>query len=316
MAHNWETELGMQFQRDEGRKSPVLSLCFDDPVPYLTFPKLAACEKVRHLFTTRAGGVSKGQFTSMNFSVHLGDDKSNVRENYERIAKVLGCDVTSIVGTVQTHTTNIRRVDQSDAGKVVVKEPDYGDIDGLVTNEKGLVLAVYTADCVPLFFVDPVREAIGMAHSGWRGTTGNMAGKMVERMAREFGTDPKDLLVAIGPSICQKCYEVDETVAEAFRNALGDELKEREMIRESGIYPMQGSTGLRQVLEPGKAPGKYQLDLWLANLIWFIRAGVLPEHIDVTDLCTAQNKDLLFSHRASAGKRGNMAGFLMLKEGE
>ena len=140
-----------------------------------------------------------------------------------------------------------------------------------------------------------------------------MAGIMVERMKKEFGSDPKDLIVAIGPSICRKCYEVDETVAEAFRNALGEAFEERMMIAREGSYPMTGAGGLRNYLEPGKEPGKYQLDLWLANLIFLVRAGVKPDQVDVTDLCTAQNAEVLFSHRASHGKRGNMGAFLKLK---
>lgn len=301
----------MDFIRDH-RNKQVLRL-HEGEVPYLTFPKLESCDAVEHLFTTREGGVSEGQFRSMNFSVRLGDRPENVLENYERVARILGGRASDVTGTVQTHTVNVRRVTEEDRGKVAFRREDYSDVDGLVTNVKGIILAVFTADCVPLYFVDPVKEAIGLAHSGWRGTAGNMAGIMVERMQKEFGSAPRDLIVAIGPSICQKCYEVDETVADAFRNALGEARAERMMIAREGSYPMTGTEGLRSYLEPGKAPGKYQLDLWLANLIFLVRAGVMPEQVDVTDLCTAQNDKLLFSHRASQGKRGNMGAFLKLK---
>lgn len=301
----------MDFIRDY-RNKQVLRL-HEGKVPYLTFPKLDRCDKVEHLFTTREGGVSTGQFRSMNFSVRLGDRPENVLENYELVARILGGRASDVTGTVQTHTVNVRRVTEEDRGKVAFRKEDYSDVDGLVTNEKGIILAVFTADCVPLYFVDSVKEAIGLAHSGWRGTVGNMAGIMVERMKKEFGSDPKDLIVAIGPSICRKCYEVDETVAEAFRNALGEAFEERMMIAREGSYPMTGAGGLRNYLEPGKEPGKYQLDLWLANLIFLVRAGVKPDQVDVTDLCTAQNAEVLFSHRASHGKRGNMGAFLKLK---
>ena len=308
-----ERQCNMEFVRDDGRKAPVMKLQERGEIPYLTFPKLEACDIIEHLFTTRAGGVSEGQFSTMNFSVNLGDRPENVRENYRRVAALLNCGIEDITGTVQTHTTNIRRVTIEDRGKVALFPPDYGDVDGLVTNVKGIALAVFTADCVPIYFVDPVREAIGLAHSGWRGTVSNMAGKMIEKMKQEFGTDPKDLIIAIGPSICQNCYEVDETVAEAFRQGLGEDEAERGKIKASGIYPMEGVSGLRRVLEPGRMPGKYQLDLWLANLIWLVRAGADLSRVDVTDLCTAQNSKLLFSHRASHGKRGNMGAFLKLK---
>lgn len=304
--------MNLEFVREQ-RVKPVMSQNLKNGIPYLTFPKLEACEAVEHLFTTREGGVSEGQFRSMNFSVSLGDKRENVFENYKRIASLFGTVPENVVGTVQTHTTNILRVSGKDAGKVACVPPDYGDVDGLITNERGLILAVFVADCVPIFFVDPVKKAIGLAHSGWRGTVANMAGKMVATMQREFGTKPSDLIVAIGPSICQKCYEVDETVAAAFREALGEASKERLEIQKAGNYPMEGKNGLRSILEPGKEPGKYQLDLWLANLIWLLRAGVAPTQVDVTDLCTAENPELLFSHRASHGKRGNLGAFLKLK---
>ena len=304
--------MNLEFVRDQ-RIKPVMTLNAKNDIPYLTFPKLEACEAVEHLFTTREGGVSDGQFRSMNFSVSLGDKRENVFENYKRIASIFGAGPENVVGTVQTHTTNILRVSGKDAGKVACVPPDYGDVDGLITNERGLILAAFVADCVPIFFVDPVNKAIGLAHSGWRGTVANMAGKMVAAMQREFETRPSDLIVAIGPSICQKCYEVDETVAAAFREALGEAQEERREIQKVGTYPRDGQNGLRCILEPGKESGKYQLDLWLANLIWLLRAGVSPAQVDVTDLCTAENPELLFSHRASHGKRGNLGAFLKLK---
>ncbi|MCR5458882.1 MAG: peptidoglycan editing factor PgeF [Acetatifactor sp.] len=304
--------MSLEFVRDH-RIKPVMMQNVRNGISYLTFPKIEACEAVEHLFTTREGGVSDGQFRSMNFSVNLGDKRENVLKNYKRIASIFGAGPENVVGTVQTHTTNILRVSGKDAGKVACVPPDYGDVDGLITNERGLILAAFVADCVPIFFVDPVNKAIGLAHSGWRGTVANMAGKMVAAMQREFGTEPSDLIVAIGPSICQKCYEVDETVAAAFREAFGESHEERLEIQKAGSYPMEGKNGLRRILEPGKEPGKYQLDLWLANLVWLLRAGVAPSQIDVTDLCTAENPELLFSHRASQGRRGNLGAFLKLK---
>ncbi|MBO4748914.1 MAG: peptidoglycan editing factor PgeF [Lachnospiraceae bacterium] len=305
----------MDLVRDPRKnEQPVMQVRCKNGISYLTFPKLDACEIVRHLFTTREGGMSTGQFRSMNFSVSLGDDRENVLENYRRVAGLLGCDASDVTGTVQTHTTNIRRVEECDRGKVAVKAPDYGDVDGLVTNVPGIALAAFTADCVPIFFVDPVRKAIGLAHSGWRGTVSNMAGKMVKRMEEEFGTKKEDLICAIGPSICRNCYEVDETVAAPFRELLGDITGELMAIDAANAYPVRENGRFRKVLEDGKAEGKYQLDLWLANLILLVRAGVLPERVDVTDLCTADNKEVLFSHRASQGKRGNLGAFLMLKD--
>lgn len=305
---------GLSLVREDKREAPVMKLNLKHNVPFLTFPKLSKQDCIQHLFSVRAGGVSEGQFCSMNFSSKLGDDKDRVLENFRRIALAMDCKLDDMIGTVQTHTTNILRVTAQDKGKGILKDPDLWDLDGLVTNEKGVTLVAYMADCVPLFFADPVQGAVGVAHSGWRGTVNNMAGKMVERFQTEFGSDPKDLIVGIGPSICQACYEVDWNVAKEFQESLGDDTAERRQIAESGVYPMEGKDDckLRRVAEPGDKAGKFQLDLWLANLIFLVRAGIDLKNVDVTDLCTSENSRLLFSHRASQGKRGNMGAFIKL----
>lgn len=261
-------------------------------VPLLSYPLLTETGIVKHCFTTRMGGVSKGIFSSMNLSFTRGDEKEDVMENYKRLAEALGVSLENFVFTDQTHTTNVLQVTEKDAGKGILRERDYQDVDGLITNVKGLVLSTFFADCVPLYFVDPVHEAIGMSHSGWRGTVRRMGKATIEAMEQAFGTKPSDLICAIGPSICQDCYEVSEDVAEEFKSAFPG--YEREILLEKGN-------------------GKYQLDLWKANEIVLEDAGVEKEHIAVTNLCTCCNPKLLFSHRASHGKRGNLGGFLCLK---
>ncbi len=257
---------------------------------YLTFPLLEQTGIVKHLFTTRLGGVSGGEFSAMNLSADRGDMPENVLENYRRIAWVLGVSPEDMAASHHTHTTNIRRMTAADKGKGIVRPRDYSDIDGMVTDEPGLVLVTFYADCVPLYFVDPIHHAIGLAHSGWRGTVGRMGECMVRAMEEQFGTRPEELYAAIGPSICRDCYEVSEDVAEQFIDMLGE-----------------------QVALPGKAPGKYQLDLWLANELILRQSGLLPGHIAVTDICTCHNSGYLFSHRASGGKRGSLAAFLGLR---
>ncbi len=256
---------------------------------YLTFPLLEKTEAVRHLFSTRIGGVSEGEYASMNFSIARGDREEAVLENYKRIAGILGCDINDMVASHQTHTTNIRRVTGADRGKGISRERDYENVDGLMTDEPGIVLVTYYADCVPLYFVDPVHRAIGLAHSGWRGTAERMGECMARAMQDAFGSRPEELYAAIGPSICRDCYEVSEDVALRFAD-MGE-----------------------AVVLPGKAPGKYQLDLWLANERILEQAGIPGKQIAVTDLCTCHNSEFLFSHRASGGKRGNLGAFLMLK---
>lgn len=259
----------------------------------LKYPLLEQQGWVKHCFTTRLGGVSEGMYASLNLSFTRGDDADAVRENYRRLAEVLGTEYGKFVFTDQTHTVNVRRVNAADAGKGLLRERDYHDVDGLITDEPGLVLSTFFADCVPLYFVDPVHRAIGMSHSGWRGTVMRMGAVTIEAMEREFGTRPEELICAIGPSICQDCYEVSRDVADAFADAFPE--RAAEILAQSPVET-----------------GKYQLDLWRANEIVLLEAGVLPAHIAVTDLCTCCNPGLLFSHRASHGKRGNLGGFLCI----
>lgn len=259
----------------------------------LKYPLLEQTGMVEHCFTTRLGGVSEGMFSSMNLSFSRGDKKEAVEENFRRLAAALEKETGKFVFTDQTHTVNVRKVTAADAGKGLTRERDYRDVDGLITDEPGLVLSAFFADCVPLYFVDTVHHAIGLSHSGWRGTVRRMGAVTLEAMEKAYGTQPKDVICAIGPSICQDCYEVSEDVAEEFAKEFPG--REREILADKG-------------------EGKYRLDLWRANALVLKSAGVLPEHIAMTDICTCCNEKLLFSHRASHGKRGNLGAFLTIKE--
>ncbi len=257
---------------------------------YLTFPLLDSTGMVRHLFSTRLGGTSRGEFASMNLGFTRGDREEDVLANYKRIAAVLGCSLEDMTVSHQTHTVNIRRITREDRGKGITRPRDYENVDGMVTDEPGIVLVTYYADCVPLYFVDPVHRAVGLAHSGWRGTLGRMGERMVRAMGEAYGSRPEEMYAAIAPSICRDCYEVSEDVAVPFLDMLG-----------------------KDVAVPGKAPGKYQLDLWIANKMILKQAGIPEDHIAVTDICTCHNSRYLFSHRASGGRRGNLGAFLMLE---
>lgn len=261
-------------------------------IPLLEFTLLKQCGIAKHAFTTREGGVSKGIFDSLNLSFTRGDDEEAVMENYRRVAAAFGKLPEDIVCSDQTHTTNVLCVDRSYAGCGVTRERPYMDVDGLITDEPGVILATFYADCVPLYFIDPIHRAIGLSHSGWRGTVQRMGQITLDKMKEEFKTNPSDVYAAIGPSICQDCYEVSEDVADAFAGEF--------VGHESDILI-------------DKHNGKFQLDLWKANGIVLQDAGVLPEHLAITNICTCCNDRLLFSHRASKGKRGNLGAFLMLK---
>ena len=284
----------MQFVR-KNRECETVKEKHANGVPYLYFPALEETGCVVNGFSTRLGGVSRGDWATMNFSFTRGDDPEAVRENYRRMAAALGVDVNRMVLSHQTHTTNVRRVTEEDAGKGVVRERDYTDVDGLITNVPGITLVTFYADCVPLYFVDPVRRAIGLSHSGWRGTVNRMGRVTVEAMGKAFGSDPKDIVACIGPSICEDCFEVGGEVAEAFENAF-EPAKHSEILEE-------------------KPDGKFLLDLWRANAIVMEEAGILPERIHMTDICTHCNPELLYSHRRTGERRGNLCAFLSLKKG-
>ena len=193
----------------------------------------------------------------------------------------------------QVHKTNLRIVTKDDCGKGIVRERDFSEIDGLITQEVGIPLMTFYADCVPLFLYDPVQRVIATAHSGWRGTIGRIGMVVVQKMQELYGSKPEDIICAIGPSICKACYEVSKDVADA-----------------CGVYTEEQ----RKILLEDKGNDKYQLDLHQACYYNFTDAGVLPEHIALPDICTCCNPELLFSHRASGGRRGNLGGVIMLCE--
>ena len=205
----------------------------------------------------------------------------------------MGVDVEDMVLSKQTHTTNVRVVTEKDKGKGVVTPLDYTDVDGMITNIPEICLVTFYADCVPLYFVDPVQKAIGLSHSGWRGTVGKIGKETIRKMEEQYGSDPKDILAAVGPSICMDCYEVSEDVIEEFEKVFDKKY------RNSLFYR--------------KENGKYQLNLWMANKIIFLEAGIPEENISMPNLCTCCNPEFLFSHRASHGKRGNLGAFLGIR---
>lgn len=284
--------IGLQYKNND----KIFEECTAGQIPFLKYPLFSRTGIVKHGFSTRLGGVSKGCFSSMNLSFSRGDREEDVHENYRRMAAAIGVSAAKMTASRQTHTTNVRIVTEVDAGKGIVRDCDYTDVDGLVTNVPGICLVTYYADCVPLMFVDPVKHVIASSHSGWRGTVHKIGKVTVDLMVKKYGCRPEDILAAIGPSICQDCYEVSEDVIEEFRQSFPRE------IWNQLYYP--------------KENGKFQLNLWAANEQVLLEAGICHKHMAVTNLCTCCNHELLFSHRASHGQRGNLASFIALKEEE
>lgn len=265
----------------------------DEKLPIIKFEKIENIDFIEHGFTTRLGGVSKGIYSSMNLSFTRGDNENDVLENYKILAKKIGYEIDNFVASAQTHTTNIRIVTKKDAGKGIIYPKDYEDVDGLITNEKGIVLFTYFADCVPLFFADRKNKVIALSHSGWRGTKAKMGAITVEKMCNEFGCKKEDIVCAIGPSICKNCYEVSKDLKEEFLKTFTDSEVEE-------IFFDKGND-------------KYLLDLWRANEIVLKNVGIPNKNIENRRICTCCNKEILFSHRGLNGKRGNLAAFMVIK---
>ena len=261
--------------------------------PYLEYPLFQKTGIVTSAFSTRLGGVSEGYYSSLNLSFDRGDDPARVLENFKRIGASMGVAVEDMVLSKQTHTTNVRVVTKEDKGKGVIRKRNYTDVDGMITNVPGICLVTSYADCVPLYFVDPVKKAIGLSHSGWRGTVGKIGKNTVQLMQENFGSKPEDLLAAVGPSVCMDCYEVSEDVIEQFKEAFEKKYWEELLYK--------------------KENGKYQLNLWKANELIFLESGILPEHMAITNVCTHCNSKILYSHRTMGNNRGNLCAFLALK---
>ncbi len=258
---------------------------------YYTFPAFDRLPGVRHGFSTRLGGVSEGIFASMNLSFTRGDDRSAVTENFRRFCTAMGVESERVVVSAQTHTVNVLGVTAADCGRGITRERGYTDVDGLITDEPGVVLCTQYADCVPLFFADPVRRVVATSHAGWRGTAGGIAAVTVERMVADYGCHREDILAAIGPSIGRCCFEVDTPVYTEFAKL--------PLFDEDCYVPKDGD--------------KCHIDLWEVNRRFMLESGVKAENITVTDLCTRCYPEVFWSHRATGGQRGSLAAFIALE---
>lgn len=271
-------------------KSNNLNIVEKGELKYIQFPKLVKCGAVKHIFSTRHGGVSQGECATMNLSFNRNDSRENVLENYGRLCSAVGINPENLVLSQQTHTNNVISVTEKDRGTGITL-PCFHDVDGLITNRPEVALVTQYADCTPLLFCDPVKRVIATSHSGWRGTVKEIGKATVEKMVRDFGCDSADIIAGIGPSIGKCCYEVDDPVY--------CEFKKIPYLRLDEIFTPCGS-------------GKYMLDLVEANFQILVNAGLREENIDRSDICTCCNSDELHSHRATAGKRGNLAAVIQL----
>lgn len=246
---------------------------------------------VKHAYSTRIGGVSTGACASMNFRNCELDSNENTKRNMEIFCSAAGFDINKIVATHQTHTINVEIVTKDDVPKGAMFDSQYSDVDGLVTNVAGAVLVASSADCILLYFYDPVKKAVGICHAGWKGTLGKIGKVTVDKMIAAYGSNPQDIIAAVGPGICADCYEVSTELRDEFIKTWDIET-------------------VREIFTDGRE-GHFQLDLWKANECVLLQAGIKKENISITDICTKCNCDKLFSHRVQGNMRGNQCGFIM-----
>ena len=245
-------------------------------------------------FCGRSGGVSQGDYASLNIGFSGGDDVQRVEANRRIMANAMGFDLDSWTGVWQIHGNRVLRVCAEDAGRGAFRAKEgLVQADGQITDVPGITLISQHADCVPLYFWDPKRRAIGLSHAGWKGTLLDIAGCTVRAMAEAFGSKPEELFAAIGPSAGPCHYEVDEPVIRKAAEIFGEEIE-----------------GLTPVLLPSRKPGHAYLDLWQANRQLMLRRGILDQRISMSGLCTICHQDLFFSHRC--GARGRQAAVLRL----
>lgn len=243
-------------------------------------------------FTTKKGGVSEGVWQSLNTALHVGDDAEHVIQNRMNIAEKLGFPFAAWTCAEQVHQNTVQVVTSDHAGSGRCSREDaIQSTDALITNEPNIWLTSFYADCVPLYFYDPVRKVIGLAHAGWKGTVSSIAACTIDAMVDTYGCEFDHVMAAIGPAIGACCYEVDTTVIQHVEAA----------------QMMEGAT-----LKPN---GRYWLDLKLLNRQIMIKAGIMPSQIEISHRCTACQSDLFFSHRRDRGQTGRMMSWIGMKMG-
>lgn len=253
---------------------------------YYTISSFEETGLVKHGFTTRRGGVSKGCYESMNLRFNCDDSRENVLENFKRASEGFDMEYEKLILSKQVHETNIHTASAADFGNGISKENRFKSVDALITDEPGVPIVTLFADCVPVFFLDKKKRVIALAHSGWRGTVGRISQKTIQKMKRDYGSCSEDIMTAIGPSIREECFEVGDDVAQIFMNEFGDEC----VVRYGERYHVNMQKAIKKQL---------------------CEEGITQ--VDDSRICTCCNSDFLFSHRKTDGKRGNMGAFMELK---
>lgn len=259
-------------------------------IPFLQFESYPDNGRMQHAVFTRLGGVSSAPFDSLNLSVSVPDDKAKVYANRRRAYGIYGRDTDSVVHAHLVHGADVGRVSSADNGTW------FSRVDGIISDEVGCALTMNYADCAPILLYDPAKHAIGLGHAGWQGAVKDLPGAMVRAMAREFNSDPAQLLAGIGPCIGPCCYEVGERVISAVCNVFD------EPAGLLGTVPRE--------MNSASNGGRAHFDLPEANRRNLQNAGVTQ--IEQSGLCTACRTDLFYSHRAEEGRTGRFGAVLIL----
>ena len=260
-----------------------------DGLIYYTSPLLDGCPGVAHGFSTRTGGVSRPPCDTLNLAPSRGGDRPAVEENYRRFCAAIGTNWKRPVLAEQVHETTVRPVTEEDAGKGLWKPKDY-TADALVTDLPDTPLTVFSADCGVILLHDPQARCVGAVHAGWRGCAAGIVEKTVHELERLYSARADRIVAAVGPCIGQCCFETDGDVPQAMTDALG-----------ADAQPYLERRG-----------AKWHVDLAGLNRQWLLRAGVRPEQIDVSGLCTFCRPDLFWSYRRVGGQRGAQAAMIAL----
>lgn len=258
-------------------------------IQMLQYETLRSYRNIFHFVSTRKGGVSKDTYDSFNLSIYSGDKHDSVSENRRRLYDAYGVE---LILPFQTHDDKVLSIKQ-DWLKLTPEEKKerLKGVDAIVTNVKDICIGVSTADCVPVLLYDPVNEVIGAVHAGWRGTVKHIVLKTVETMIQNFGSDPSNLLAAIGPSISMEAFEVGEEVVEEFKKA---------------------AYNTKKLVCRNPRTSKAHIDLWEANKDDLIQAGIKSSNIEIAEICTVKNSDILFSARVLGIKSGRIISGIQL----
>lgn len=263
-----------------------------DGLLYYTIDAFTRTGLTVHAFSGRAGGISREKYAGLNLSILTEDQLENVLENRKVLCQAVGIEPGALTGAHQVHGDKICHVGPGEKSAGALRpETSIAGTDALITRDSGIALIMFFADCVPVFFLDPVQKVIALAHAGWKGTVARIAAKTARSLRENYGSDPRDILAAVGPSIGPCHYEVDGPVIDAVKEA----------------FPQDWPALLTPVPKEGHA----MLDLWSANTVQLLEEGLIQDNITVAGLCTYCSGDRFFSHRR--GMAGRQAALIMLK---